>query len=80
MNKKSWVKPGNITPEEALSLAKQARNSKEVLKKGYTALKPIYEKTDIAINLRESSKLNDPAITKGIQSLPKFNELMELID
>ena len=36
MTKNSWVRPGNVTPASALSLAKEASYSKEVQQKGVT--------------------------------------------
>ena len=36
----------------------QDNDLKNVMEKGYRSLKPIYERADLAINIKESSKLN----------------------
>ena len=40
---------------------------KIIMEKGYTALKPIYEKADLATNIKESRKLNDGNMQKFIE-------------
>jgi len=52
---------------------------KEIMKSGYDALKPIYEKTDLAVQLQESAKLNDKKVHEAVMKLPDFKEIMELI-
>ena len=52
---------------------------KEIMKSGYDALKPIYEKTDLAVQLKEAAKLNDKKIMDKVMKLPDFQEIMELI-
>ena len=52
---------------------------KEIMKSGYEALRPIYEKTDTAAQLKEAEKYNDPEIVKKINELPEFAEIMDLI-
>jgi len=53
---------------------------KEIMKSGYEALKPIYEKTDIAVQLKEAEKLNDKKVMKKVMKLPDFQEILELIE
>ena len=52
---------------------------KEIMKSGYEALKPIYEKTDIAVQLKEAEKLNDKKVMEKVMKLPDFQEILELI-
>ena len=53
---------------------------KEIMKSGYDALKPIYEKTDIAVQLKEAEQYNDKKILDKIKKLPDFEEILELIE
>ena len=53
---------------------------KEIMKSGYDALKPIYEKTDIAIQLKEAEQYNDKKTLDRIRKLPDFKEILELIE
>ena len=53
---------------------------KEIMKSGYDALKPIYEKTDLAVQLKEAEKLNDKEVMKKVMKLPDFQEILELIE
>jgi len=53
---------------------------KEIMKSGYEALKPIYEKTDIAAQLQEAEKYNDKKQMDQIKRLPYFKEILELIE
>ena len=53
---------------------------KEIMKSGYDALKPIYEKTDLAVQLKEAEKYNDKKILDKIKKLPDFKEILELIE
>ena len=53
---------------------------KEIMKSGYDALKPIYEKTDIAVQLKEAEQYNDKKILDKIKKLPDFQEILELIE
>lgn len=53
---------------------------KAAMKEGYDALKPIYEKVDVARQLREAEKLNEPGMTEKLMRLPNFAKYMELID
>jgi len=52
---------------------------KEIMQSGYDALKPIYEKTDLAVQLKESEKLNDKSLNDKVMNLPDFKEILELI-
>jgi len=52
---------------------------KEIMKSGYDALKPIYEKTDLAVQLKEAEKLNDKSVNDKVMNLPDFKEILELI-
>ena len=53
---------------------------KEIMKSGYDALKPIYDKTDIAVQLKEAEQYNDKKILDKIKKLPDFEEILELIE
>ena len=53
---------------------------KEIMKSGYDALKPIYEKTDIAVQLKEAEQYNDKKIMDRIKQFPAFKEILELIE
>ena len=53
---------------------------KEIMKSGYDALKPIYEKTGIAMQLKEAEKYNDKKVLDKIKKLPGFQEILELIE
>lgn len=53
---------------------------KEAMKLGYEALKPIYEKVDMATQIKESKKLNDPYMTAQLMRMPQFKDLAELLD
>ena len=53
---------------------------KEIMKSGYDALKPIYEKTDIAVQLKEAEKYNDKKTMNRIKQFPDFKEILELIE
>ena len=53
---------------------------KEIMKSGYDALKPIYEKTDTAAQLKEAEKYNDKKQIDFIKKLPDFKEILELIE
>jgi len=53
---------------------------KNIMRSGYEALKPIYEKTDVAVQLKESEKFNGPKINNFVKKLPDFADLLELID
>ena len=53
---------------------------KEIMKSGYDALKPIYEKTDMAIQLKEAEQYNDKKTMDRIKKLPDFEEILELIE
>ena len=53
---------------------------KEIMRSGYDALKPIYEKTDIAVQLKEAEKLNDKKVMDKVMKLPDFQEILELIE
>ena len=53
---------------------------KEIMKSGYDALKPIYEKTDLAVQLKEAEQYNDKKILDKIKKLPDFAEILELIE
>ena len=53
---------------------------KEIMKSGYDALKPIYDKTDIAVQLKEAEQYNDKKILDRIKKLPDFEEILELIE
>jgi len=53
---------------------------KEIMKSGYEALKPIYEKTDIAVQLKEAEQYNDKKTLDRIRQLPDFQEILELIE
>ena len=53
---------------------------KAAMKEGYDALQPIYSKVDVARQLREAEKLNDPSMTKKLMQLPNFQKYLELID
>ena len=53
---------------------------KEIMKSGYEALKPIYEKTDTAAQLKEAEKYNDKKTLDHIKQLPGFKEILELIE
>lgn len=77
--KKFWnwffIKHGNN-----VIITMQDSELKEAMKTGYEALKPIYEKVDMATQLIESKKLNDTGMTEQLMKMPKFKELMELMD
>jgi len=53
---------------------------KEIMRSGYDALKPIYEKTDIAVQLKEAEHYNDKKTMNRIKQLPDFQEILELIE
>lgn len=53
---------------------------KEIMQSGYDALKPIYEKTDVAMQLKEAEQYNDKKILDKIKKLPDFQEILELIE
>ena len=53
---------------------------KEIMKSGYDALKPIYDKTDIAVQLKEAEQYNDKKTMDRIKKLPDFEEILELIE
>ncbi len=53
---------------------------KEIMKSGYEALKPIYAKTDLAVQLKEAEQYNDKKILDKIKKLPDFQEILELIE
>ena len=53
---------------------------KEIMKSGYDALKPIYEKTNTAAQLKEAEKYNDKKTLDRIKQLPDFKEILELIE
>ena len=53
---------------------------KEIMKSGYEALKPIYEKADTAVQLKEAEKYNDGKQMQFIKKLPDFKEILELIE
>ena len=53
---------------------------KEIMKSGYDALKPIYEKTDLAVQLKEAEQYNDKKQLDRIKQLPGFKEILELIE
>ena len=53
---------------------------KEIMKSGYDALKPIYEKTDIAVQLKEAEQYNDKKTMDRLKKLPGFQEILELIE
>ena len=53
---------------------------KEIMKSGYEALKPIYEQTDTAGQLKEAEKYNDKKTLDRIKQLPDFKEILELIE
>ena len=53
---------------------------KEIMKSGYEALKPIYEKTDLAVQLKEAEQYNDKKIMDKIKKLPDFQQILELIE
>ena len=50
------------------------------MKSGYDALKPIYEKTDIAVQLKEAEQYNDKKTLDRLKKLPDFEEILELIE
>jgi DNA-binding PucR family transcriptional regulator len=53
---------------------------KTAMKEGYDALKPIYEKVNVARQLREAEKINDPVIHTKLMQMPNFQKLLELVD
>ena len=53
---------------------------KEIMRSGYDALKPIYEKTDLAMQLKEAEQYNDKKVLDKIKRLPGFQEILELIE
>ena len=53
-------------------------NLKQVMQKGYLALKPIYEKANLNYEIKESRKLNDGKMQDFVESItPK--DIMELM-
>lgn len=48
-------------------LSMQDKDLKAVMEKGYKALKPIYEKADLATNIKESRQLNTGPMQKFIE-------------
>lgn len=61
-------------------ISMQDSELKEAMKMGYEALRPIYEKVDMATQLKESKKLNDPSMTEQLMKMPQFKDLVELLD
>ena len=53
---------------------------KQIMKSGYEALKPIYEKRDMADQLKEAEKYNDKNQMDLIKKMPDFKEILELIE
>ncbi len=53
---------------------------KEIMKSGYDALKPIYDKTNIAVQLKEAEQYNDKKTMDRLKHLPDFQEILELIE
>ena len=53
---------------------------KKLLEKSYLKLKPIFEKTNIAVSLKESIKFNSPTMNKKLMQLPDFEKALSLID
>jgi len=50
---------------------------KSVMQKGYTALKPIYEKTNLAVSIKESRKMNSGKMQEFVEKINK--EVLDLI-
>jgi len=50
---------------------------KSVMQKGYTALKPIYEKTNLAVNIKESRKMNSGKMQEFVEKINR--EALDLI-
>ena len=52
---------------------------KNRLERGYKMLKPIFERVDIAQQLKTSTDLNSKSMTEKLMKMPDFQKMMELV-
>ena len=53
---------------------------RKMLETTFNQLRPIFEKTNLAVSLKESVKLNSPELTKKLMQMPDFEKALRLID
>ena len=50
------------------------------LEKAYNLIKPIFEKVNVGMELKQSFKLNDKSMTEKLMKLPDFEKIMDLVE
>lgn len=53
---------------------------KQVMTEAFFEIKPIVEQFQVATQLKEMSKLNDPGMTKKLMKMPDFEKALSLIE